>query len=154
MGASARGQNSSRVQILVVEDHEATAEMVVMLLEDEGYKVEWCDTGRCAIEALSRVKLGKSKPAPPDLVLLDLTLPDMDSVEMVKELHSTVGDLPPVIVMSAKTVGSVQQAAVLIGAMAVVRKPFHVEELLDRIETILEGKQPIPVQGSQSFTSS
>src|SRR5438552_3967075 len=89
-------------EILVVEDHEATAEMVTMLLEDQGYRVKWVNTARAAIKLFANLPKDNHEMCP-DLVLLDQTLPDMDAVDMIRQVLKTHHSAPPVIVVSAES---------------------------------------------------
>ena len=128
--------NGRNKRILVVEDHAVTAEMLVELLRDEGYCVSWAGTAEAAMLYFSDSNGQQAKPHP-DLVLLDLTLPDMDAVQMVHQLEESHHDLPPVIVVSAKTTTYVQATAREIKAVSVVPKPFMIENLLGSIEGAL-----------------
>jgi len=129
----------ARKQVLVVEDHEETAQLLTIILEDEGYEVR---RARKANEALSicctlPATDGESRAPQPDLVLLDLTLPDMHYTEMADRLGECQETAPPVIVISALPDGNVKAAAKTIGAAGVVRKPFSVELLLDSVNEML-----------------
>lgn len=113
--------------------------MLKMMLEDEGYEVTCVDSGNAALELFSSHPAAHAKPRQPDVLVLDLTLPDMNAVDMVERLHETGGplDVPPVVLLSAKQYHTVQTAADRIGAAAVVRKPFALEALLDSIKVAL-----------------
>src|SRR6476646_1753666 len=116
--------------ILLVEDHEATAEMVCLLLEDEGYRVEWASTGSQAIERFTGLPTDNHDGCP-DLILLDLSLPDMDSAETLERIKQTHHSAPPVIVVSAKPRDIIEQVAEDIGASGILRKHFELDTLLD-----------------------
>ncbi|GAC1351968.1 MAG: hypothetical protein NVSMB1_10160 [Polyangiales bacterium] len=121
--------------VLVVDDDRDTGEMLITLLEDKGYAVEWCAT---ATDAIARLRVPHASKRPPDLVLLDLMLPDMDGVEVVRQLN-TEGDLTPsFIVLSAKPAAAVASAARAIGAAAGVRKPFDVAKLLQAVKVAID----------------
>jgi DNA-binding response OmpR family regulator len=139
----------ARKQVLVVEDHEETALLVTMILEDEGYEVK---RARRADEALRvccmlPAAAGESPAAQPDIVLLDLTLPDMDYTEMARRLGECRDTAPPVIVVSAMPDKNVNAAAHTIGAAGVVRKPFSVEVLLACIDRTLAVSPPAQAPG-------
>lgn len=129
-------QSGDTREILVVEDHEATAEMVTMVLEDQGYKVTWVNTAKAAIEHFAKLSPDNHDRCP-DLILLDLTLPDMNAVDLVNHVIETHRSTPPVIVVSAQPVPSVKQAAQAIGAVDVVLKPYLIETLLESIDHAL-----------------
>ena len=146
MVESGRQAMSSAKEILVVEDHEETAAMLTMLLEDEGYRVRRVSTAGEALRHLAPARYGANGSTPkgeqgerPDLVLLDLTLPDMDPVTMISQARNAASTTPPIIVVSARSVGSVQEAAREIGAVSVLHKPFPISALLGYIEQALEG---------------
>src|SRR5262245_6221560 len=123
-------------QILVVEDHPESVELLRMILEDEGYSVQSVETGRCAIQAVSAPSSDEISDPPPDLILLDLRLPDMTGVEVVRELQENLPEVPPVIFLSADTPQALKEAARSVGAAA-VRKPFNLNELFEVIDRAL-----------------
>src|SRR5437016_2716688 len=116
MGERDVERSASTREILVVEDHEATAEMVTMLLEDQGYKVTWVNTAGAAIEFFAKLPTD-TQDGCPDLILLDLTLPDMDAIDMFKQVVKTHPSTPPVIVVSAQPVRFAKEAARAMGAV-------------------------------------
>jgi DNA-binding response OmpR family regulator len=73
----------------------------------------------------------------PDLVLLDLTLPDMDPVQMISQARQAGAATPPIIVVSARASGFISEAAREIGAASVLHKPFLISALLGNIEQVL-----------------
>ena len=123
-------------EILLVEDHEATAEMVCTLLQEEGYHVTWVAMGREAVEVFSDLPTDNHDSCP-DLILLDLTLPDMESPEVMRHIMETHKSAPPIILLSAKPKPVMEQAASSMGAQAVISKPFEIETLLESIEQVL-----------------
>jgi DNA-binding response OmpR family regulator len=139
MADDSRARPGAAKEILLVEDHLETAQMLTMVLEDEGYRVKSANRARSALDFLLPRRCG------PDLILLDLSLPDMDAAEMVSELRRARADVPPIIVVSAKTARSVEEAARLVGASGVLRKPFPIDALLECIEDALE-QRPVNFQ--------
>src|SRR5262245_16588631 len=123
-------------QILVVEDHPESVELLRMILEDEGYSVQSVETGRRAIQAVSAQSSEEIPDPPPDLILLDLRLPDMTGVEVVRELQEKLPEVPPVVFLSAGSPQSLKEAARSVGAAA-VRKPFNLDELFEVINSAL-----------------
>ncbi|CBN57872.1 MULTISPECIES: response regulator [Kamptonema] len=82
-------------QILIVEDDLATREMLRRILEKEGWLVAEADSGRAALKQLAL--------APPNLILLDLMLPEMDGFQFISEIQNSASDDPiPIIVITAK----------------------------------------------------
>ncbi|HEX6292164.1 MAG TPA: response regulator, partial [Herpetosiphonaceae bacterium] len=73
----------------------------------------------------------------PDLILLDLQLSDMRGEELIARLDHPDCALPPVIVITAKRQQAAEMAVDQIGAVALLLKPFEIQELLDQIELVL-----------------
>ncbi len=123
---------STPKKILLIEDHVDTAEMLSLILESEGYHVKNVQTASGAFQALS-VQSEKL-----DLILLDLTLPDMNGDEIIRRIQETRTNLPPVLIMSAKPAASLEHAAQSIRAAGIIRKPFDVDSLLDTLRATLK----------------
>ena len=114
--------DASRQRILVVEDDPAVRNLVTTALDLHGYDVERAETGELAVmEAASRN---------PDLIMLDLGLPDIDGVEVISKIRGW--SAVPIIVISARTEDSDKIGALDAGADDYLTKPFSVEELLAR----------------------
>src|SRR5262245_25843007 len=123
-------------RILVVEDHPESMELLRMILEDEGYSVLSVETGRHAIQALLTQSSDKTPDPPPDLILLDLRLPDMNGVDVVRALQENLSEVPPVVLISAEPAQALKEAARSVGATS-VRKPFEFDELFQAIKLAL-----------------
>jgi CheY-like chemotaxis protein len=110
--------------ILVVEDEPTVADLLVTLLRDEGYGVELARTGREALGVLVRERAPSDNLA---LVLLDMMLPDHHGLAVLQD--PAVARLGvPVIALSADA--PTLAAAVPLGAVAALSKPFDLDELL------------------------
>lgn len=117
----------NKPDILVVEDDNAVANLIAATLETQDYRYKRANTGAGAvIEALS------SKP---DVVLLDLGLPDMDGVDVIRKIRSWSN--MPIIVVSARSEDFDKVAALDAGADDYLTKPFSVDELLARLRVAL-----------------
>jgi two-component system KDP operon response regulator KdpE len=114
------------MRVLVVEDEPQLLRAMRITLQARGYDVRTAATGRRA--------LSEAADAHPDIVVLDLGLPDLDGVEVIAGLRgwSTV----PIIVLSGRTSGGDKVAALDAGADDYVTKPFGVAELLARIRAV------------------
>jgi two-component system NtrC family response regulator len=123
-------------RILIVEDHLESEELLRMILEDEGYLVESVRTGQAAIQKIDSASKNDSSAYPLDLILLDLRLPDMNGVKVVRQLQESRVEVPPVIFLSADPLQSLTEAATSVGAGA-VRKPFEFDELFQAIRSAL-----------------
>jgi diguanylate cyclase (GGDEF)-like protein len=120
-------------KILVVDDSPTQLDWLVQVLEKEGYSVATAADGK---EALRRVK-----GDPPDLVLLDMILPDMDGLEVARIIKKLPDDqFIPVIVLSVKADIDTKVAGLRIGADDFLAKPFAEAEILARCAAMLRIK--------------
>jgi two-component system KDP operon response regulator KdpE len=114
-------------QVLVIEDEPAIRNVLRVLLESEGYRFIEADTAmRAEIEARSHK---------PDLLLVDLGLPDGDGLKVIKKVR--LWSPVPIIVLSARTMEEHKIAALDAGADDYVTKPFSAPELLARVRAAL-----------------
>lgn len=120
-----------KARILVVDDDEALAEMVGIVLTNEGFEPTFCDAGDRAVAAVESYD--------PDLVLLDLMLPGMSGIEVCEEVRKT-SDVP-VIMLTAKSDTEDVVRGLEAGADDYIAKPFKPAELLARIRTRLRTEQ-------------
>jgi two-component system KDP operon response regulator KdpE len=118
---------TSASRILLVDDEVSIQRAVAILLESRGYLVEVASTGA---EALRMVEA-----QPPDLLVLDLGLPDLDGIEVCRRLRRT--SKTPIIVLSARAGEAEKVKALELGADDYVTKPFGPEELVARIRVAL-----------------
>ena len=118
---------NNKFKILIVEDDQAIVNFVQTLLETNGYQVIAAD--RCAQGLLV------FSSHMPDLVVLDLGLPDMDGEEFIRQVRNT--SLTPIIVLSARTDESDKVSALDLGANDYMTKPFGTAELLARVRAVL-----------------
>ena len=116
-----------KARILVVDDDEALAEMVGIVLNNEGYEASFCETGDRAVSAVDSYD--------PDLILLDLMLPGMSGIEVCETLRET-SDVP-IIMLTAKSDTEDVVRGLEAGADDYIAKPFKPAELLARIRTRL-----------------
>jgi two-component system, OmpR family, KDP operon response regulator KdpE len=114
-------------QVLIVDDEPNILATVAPLLRNNSYVVLSAMTGRAALEIVERDK--------PDLIVLDLGLPDLDGVEVCRQVRQTSS--APIIVLSARGAEEDKVAALDAGADDYVTKPFGAEELLARIRAAL-----------------
>lgn len=113
--------------LLVVEDDAAVRNLIVTALDAHGYRHIVAATGRAAIASAATNS--------PDVVLLDLGLPDVDGIEVVRSIRSWTQT--PIIVVSARTEDSDKIEALDAGADDYLTKPFSVGELLARVRGTL-----------------
>jgi DNA-binding response OmpR family regulator len=120
--------------VLVVEDERDIREVLRRYLERAGLSVLTTGTGAEAIRLLTS--------APPDLVLLDLGLPDVDGTDVLREIHAA--GRPPVLVLTARSTVDDRIHGLQLGADDYVTKPFSPAEVVLRVQAVLHrsGRQP------------
>jgi len=118
--------------ILVVDDDAGLARALAINLRAHGYDVETALDGRTALTAAGARR--------PDLVILDLGLPDLDGVEVVSGLRGW--STSPILVLSARNTQDQKVAALDAGADDYVTKPFGMDELLARVRAALRRASP------------
>ncbi|MCW5876148.1 MAG: response regulator transcription factor [Anaerolineales bacterium] len=124
-------------RILVVDDEERIVRFIRLNLEQDGFQVVEANTGRQALDQL--------RQALPDLVLLDVMLPDLDGFEvlrMVRENHDV-----PIIMLTAKTEEDDRVRGLELGADDYVTKPFSPRELVSRVRAVLRRTEGREAQG-------
>lgn len=117
-----------KAKILVVEDEEKIARLLELELEFEGYEVTKAEDG---IEALE-----KYRTQPWDLILLDVMLPGIDGIEVLRRIRKN-DPVTPVIMLTAKSSVDDKVTGLDLGANDYVTKPFSIEELLARTRACL-----------------
>lgn len=119
-----------KADILVVDDTPDNLRLLVKLLTDQGYKVRPMPSGKLAISAAQRM--------PPDLILLDINMPEMNGYEVCHQLKSDPRTQEiPVIFLSALNEVFDKVQAFSAGGVDYITKPFQVEEAIARIKTHL-----------------
>jgi len=130
---------SAPVKILVVDDEPPIRKLLRTGLGAQGYEVLDAPSGKAALELLAKK---------PDLVILDLGLPDIDGLELLRRIRKLQGSLP-IVVLSSRGDEAGKVAALDLGADDYVTKPFGMDELLARMRAALRhqlqahGEQPI-----------
>jgi len=121
-------------RILIVDDEPNILGTLAPLLRTRGYEVLTAMNGRTAVESAERDK--------PDLIVLDLGLPDMDGVDVCRQLRESMQ--VPIIVLSARGAEGDKVRALDVGADDYMTKPFGAEELLARIRVALRRSDAAP----------
>jgi two-component system OmpR family response regulator len=128
MASNGNGTGPERRRILVVDDEESIVDSVSTALRYEGFQVESATTGRKA--------LAMAQDAPPDLIVLDIMLPDLDGLEVTRRLRND-GLHVPVLFLTAKDALDDKLAGLTVGGDDYVTKPFSLAEVIARIRVIL-----------------
>lgn len=122
--------NSAKKSIVVVDDTPANLRLLVGMLRDQGYRVRPAPNGERALSTIAK--------EPPDLVLLDIVMADMDGYEVCRQLKADERFAAiPVIFISALDEVFDKVTAFSIGGVDYITKPFQIEEVLARIQTHL-----------------
>ena len=126
------GSNDEQTRVLVVDDERAITDLVAMALKYEGFEPHTAASAREARRAIDEVR--------PQLVVLDVGLPDEDGFSLVQRLVSE-GHKPPVIFLTARDATEEKIHGLTVGGDDYVTKPFSVEELMARIRVVLRRHQ-------------
>ncbi len=117
--------------VLAVDDEEHITELVAMALGYNGFEVERAASGRAALDAVERRR--------PDLIVLDVMLPDLDGFEVARRLRQSegAGTRVPVIFLTARDTTADKVEGLRLGSDDYVTKPFSIEELVERVRAVL-----------------
>lgn len=118
--------------ILIVEDEPEITKILEMYLQGSGYKTEKAANGKVALELFKVIQ--------PDLVLLDIMLPELDGIEVLKAIRQK--GQTPVIMLTAKSEELDQLLGLELGADDYISKPFRPREVVARVKAVLRRSQP------------
>jgi two-component system KDP operon response regulator KdpE len=138
------GSGFSGKTVLVVDDESRMVEFIAMNLELEGFRVVRAANGSEALEKTSKEH--------PDLVLLDIMMPEMDGFETLQGLRDTSS--VPVIFLTAKSEEVDRIKGLDLGADDYITKPFSPRELVSRIRAVLRRTEPAAVTNSEIVVDS
>lgn len=135
---------TSPKKILVVEDERDILQLVKLYLEKEGFRVHTASTGTEGLR--------QAKQETPDLIILDLMLPEIDGLEICKRLrsHSDTA-MMPIIMLTAKAEESDTVIGLELGADDYVTKPFSPKALIARVKALLRRVDRTPEDGQSRF---
>ena len=119
--------------LLLVEDDTAISGPLIRALSREGYNVELAERGRDALVAMERG---------PDMVILDLGLPDMDGLDVARQVRSRGWDFP-ILILTARTEEVDMVVGLDAGADDYVTKPFRLAELMARVRALLRRAEAV-----------
>ncbi len=127
--------------VLIVEDDESAGELVRSILTTHGHRVELVHSARAALARLAVSPL-------PDVILLDVVMPEMSGIEMLRR-YRQAGGAVPVIMVSAMDEAQTVVGAMRLGASDYVTKPLNAEEIFETIERVVE-RNPLRASTSTS----
>lgn len=123
-------QSKTMAHILVVDDEHGIRDLLFEILDDEGHQVELAENAAQAREARAR--------ACPDLVLLDIWMPDTDGVSLLKEWSGSGQLTMPVVMMSGHATIETAVAATKLGALSFLEKPITLQKLMQAVDAGLK----------------
>lgn len=118
-----------RATVLVVDDEPRVGQLFKKVLSEEGYRVLTASSGREALALASEAK--------PDLILLDIVMPDLDGVSTLRELRKQE-NRAPVIMLTAQGTLQTAREAMILGAYDYITKPFNLDFLKSVLREALD----------------
>ena len=125
---------TSQGTVLVVDDEPTIVEVVARYLERSGYETLMAADGLAALQV--------AEQGDPDLIVLDVMLPQLDGIEVMRRLHERPGKPVPVILLTARGEESDRLVGLRRGADDYVVKPFSPKELVARVDAVLRRVSP------------
>jgi CheY-like chemotaxis protein len=120
-------------KILVVEDNEENRDSLSRRLERRGFAVVTAENGLIGID--------RAKTEQPDLILMDMNMPELDGWEATSQIKTTPGlELTPVIALTAHAMTGDRERAIGVGCADYHAKPIEFHKLLDQIEQLLQAR--------------
>ena len=138
-----RRADGSAVRVLVVDDESTLTELLAMALRYEGWDVRGVGDGQAAVAT--------ARSFQPDVVVLDIMLPDMDGLTVLRQLRGHVSDVP-VLFLTAKDAVEDRIAGLTAGGDDYVTKPFSLEELVARLRALLRRAGMTSVRDDATIT--
>lgn len=127
--------------ILIIEDDPKIADLLRLYCEQESYRVLHSDCGKTGLEL--------AKQSNPDVILLDRMLPEMEGLEILRELRTT--HQTPVLILSAKSDEIERVVGLELGADDYISKPFSPKEVMARIKAVLRRSNHVVAPDSKSL---
>jgi len=124
--------NQRKSTILVVDDNKDIRDLITLILEDEGFGVIGADGGKVALATL--------REKHPDLVLLDIMMPEMSGYQVLREIRAdkeSVINKTPVVMLTAKSQVADIDEAIEAGATSYIVKPFIADSLVEKVASFL-----------------
>jgi DNA-binding response OmpR family regulator len=131
------------MRILAVDDDRNNLKMLAFLLREDGYEVLTADNGRAALELVDTKQ--------PDLVILDVMMPQMDGLEVCRRIRQTAD--VPIIILSAKGETTDKVVGLELGADDYLPKPFEPSELLARVKAVLRRSELSVFEDTEAVVS-
>lgn len=120
-------------KILVIDDSPTLRKLLRFYLKKKGYSVNEANNGKVGLDTIAK--------EPFDLVILDMQMPVMDGLEVLKTLKNKEGFSVPILILSADKEEESKAAGIAFGASYYLTKPFKPEEVIARIEDIFKERK-------------
>ena len=114
--------------ILVVDDNQDIRDLITLIVDEEGYGVLAASDGESALNLLQIHQ--------PELLLLDVMMPGLSGIDVLKEIRAT-GNVVPVLMITAKSQSMDIELALAAGANSYIVKPFRADALLEKISSLM-----------------
>jgi len=115
---------------LVIEDNEDNKELITFILEKNGYQTFWAQTGLQGVEY--------TRSTPPDFIILDIQLPDIDGMEVLKRIRaSDAGSHIPIIAMTSYAMAGDREKLLSAGCDGYIEKPIDPEKVIFQIKEVI-----------------
>src|SRR6186713_1077713 len=140
---SGRQHMSTQPLVLVADDEPRITKLVAIALSEEGFRVVTANGGEQALQKAEEVR--------PDIILLDIVMPDLDGIEVMRQLRERRP--VPVILLTAKGSTADKAKGLDLGADDYVAKPFHPDELAARVRAVIRrssGRSPGPASSAST----
>lgn len=137
------GSDGSAARVLVVDDESTLTELLSMALRYEGWDVRGAGDGQAAVAT--------ARSFQPDVVVLDMMLPDMDGLAVLRQLRSQVCDVP-VLFLTSKDGVEARIAGLTAGGDDYMTKPFSLEKLVAHLRALLRRTSMTPVRDDATIT--
>ena len=125
-------------KILIVEDSEEIRDSLAGRLQCSGFAVVLAASGKTGVELAQTEK--------PDLVLMDMNMPEMDGYEASRQIKAAIGAVcPPIIALIEPAMAGDRERALEVGCADSHHKPVDLPELLGQIETLLQNRPTAPI---------
>lgn len=116
---------------LIIEDNENNMELITFILEANGYTTARAENGLSGLKMVREIN--------PDLIILDIQLPDIDGTIVLEEIRNTaINPLVPVIAMTSFAMAGDREKLMAAGCTGYIEKPIDPDRVVTQIETILE----------------
>lgn len=122
-------ESNKDIKILVVDDQEGIRQLLYEVLQSEGYVVEVAESGSDALKAVEEFN--------PDILIIDMKMPGMSGLDVLKLLDERNCDVKPIIMTAYGELEIINEASQL-GVKHYINKPFDIEDLLEIIKEVSE----------------